>query len=79
LSELLSKIESRKLPDPDERIRLRKAFQLSQREVAEELGVTVITLRAWETGRTHPRSAKREQYARLLRRLRQLEQEGQAS
>ncbi|MFD5326395.1 sigma factor-like helix-turn-helix DNA-binding protein [Streptomyces sp. NPDC127092] len=54
------------LPSPKERRRLREALSLSEDQVAEALGVTRATVRAWETGRSSPRGRKREAYARLL-------------
>lgn len=54
------------LPSPKERRRLREALPLSEEQVAEALGVTRATVRAWETGRSAPRGRKREAYAKLL-------------
>ncbi|MFI8999632.1 helix-turn-helix domain-containing protein [Streptomyces sp. NPDC053541] len=54
------------LPSPKERRRLREALSLSEEQVAEALGVTRATVRAWETGRSAPRGRKREAYAKLL-------------
>ncbi|MFF0433206.1 sigma factor-like helix-turn-helix DNA-binding protein [Streptomyces sp. NPDC004327] len=54
------------LPSPKERRRLREALPLSEEQVAEALGVTRATVRAWETGRSSPRGRKREAYAKLL-------------
>ncbi|MGK5532482.1 helix-turn-helix transcriptional regulator, partial [Streptomyces sp. URMC 129] len=57
------------LPPPHERKRLRTAAGLTQREVADRLGVTLATVAAWEAGRTSPRPPQRAAYARLLDRL----------
>ncbi|MCX2184427.1 helix-turn-helix domain-containing protein [Streptomyces sp. SKN60] len=54
------------LPSPKERRRLRESLSLSEDQVAEALGVTRATVRAWETGRSSPRGRKREAYAKLL-------------
>ncbi|PWI17570.1 RNA polymerase subunit sigma-24 [Streptomyces sp. Act143] len=54
------------LPPPKERRRLREAGSLTQAQVAERVGVTRETVRAWESGRTNPRGRKREAYAKLL-------------
>lgn len=54
------------LPSPKERRRLREALSLSEEQVAEAMGVTRATVRAWETGRSAPRGRKREAYAKLL-------------
>ncbi|NUP03429.1 MAG: helix-turn-helix domain-containing protein, partial [Nonomuraea sp.] len=40
------------LPSPKERRRLREAGSLTQAQVAERVGVTRETIRAWESGRT---------------------------
>ncbi|MGW1727156.1 helix-turn-helix domain-containing protein [Streptomyces sp. NPDC002306] len=54
------------LPPPKERRRLREKGSLTQDQVAERVGVTRKTVRAWEAGRTAPRGRKREEYAKLL-------------
>ncbi|MEU2546458.1 helix-turn-helix domain-containing protein [Streptomyces roseolus] len=54
------------LPAPKERRRLREALCLSEEQVAEAMGVTKATVKAWETGRSAPRGRKREAYAKLL-------------
>ncbi|MFG3188584.1 helix-turn-helix domain-containing protein [Streptomyces omiyaensis] len=54
------------LPTPKERRRLREALCLSEEQVAEAMGVTKATVKAWETGRSAPRGRKREAYVKLL-------------
>ncbi|MCL8011697.1 helix-turn-helix domain-containing protein [Streptomyces sp. AS02] len=54
------------LPPPDERRRLREAGSLTQDQVADRVGVTRETVRAWENGRTTPRGRRKEAYAQLL-------------
>ncbi|MFJ5706234.1 helix-turn-helix domain-containing protein [Streptomyces sp. NPDC093105] len=54
------------LPTPKERRRLREALALSEEQVAEAMGVTKATVKAWETGRSSPRGRKREAYVKLL-------------
>ncbi|MFE5793974.1 helix-turn-helix domain-containing protein [Streptomyces sp. NPDC056503] len=54
------------LPTPKERRRLREALSLSEEQLAEAMGVTKATVKAWETGRSSPRGRKREAYTRLL-------------
>lgn len=54
------------LPPPKERRRLREAKAMTEKQVAEALGVTQTTVRSWETGRTSPQGRRREAYARLL-------------
>ncbi|WP_427920448.1 helix-turn-helix domain-containing protein [Streptomyces sp. cg40] len=57
------------LPPPKERRRLREAASLTQAQLAERVGVSRATVRAWETGRTSPRGRKRDAYAQLLNDL----------
>ncbi|MEU3733958.1 helix-turn-helix domain-containing protein [Streptomyces sp. NPDC033538] len=57
------------LPPPKARRRLREAAGLTQAQLAERVGVTRGTVRAWESGRTTPRGRKREAYAKLLSAL----------
>ncbi|WP_409470144.1 helix-turn-helix domain-containing protein [Streptomyces sp. HC307] len=57
------------LPPPKERRRLREAGSLTVAQVAERMGVSRRTVRAWEAGRTTPRGRKREAYAELLNAL----------
>uniref|UniRef100_UPI003F49744F helix-turn-helix domain-containing protein n=1 Tax=Amycolatopsis sp. CA-096443 TaxID=3239919 RepID=UPI003F49744F len=46
--------------------RARKAQDLTQEQVAEELGVGEKAVRSWEAGRSEPRPARRPRYAELL-------------
>ncbi|MFF0302813.1 helix-turn-helix domain-containing protein [Streptomyces sp. NPDC004562] len=57
------------LPPPTERRRLREAESLTQAQVAERVGVSRRTVRAWETGRAAPRGREGEAYLDLLRSL----------
>jgi DNA-binding transcriptional regulator YiaG len=57
------------LPPPEERARLRKAYGLSQAEVAEALGVKRASVSAWEQGRWDPRGDTRAEYVYLLREI----------
>ncbi|TXS53002.1 helix-turn-helix domain-containing protein [Streptomyces sp. uw30] len=57
------------LPPPKERRRLREAGSLTQDQVAERVGVSRETVRAWESGRTEPWGRRREAYAQLLRSI----------
>ncbi|MFY1677155.1 helix-turn-helix domain-containing protein [Streptomyces sp. WMMC905] len=57
------------LPTPAERRRLRLAASLTRQEVAERVGVTPETVRAWEAGRTNPSGRRRAAYAHLLKTL----------
>ncbi|MEU3691649.1 helix-turn-helix domain-containing protein [Streptomyces narbonensis] len=67
------------LPTPKERRRLREALALSEEQVAEAMGVTKATVKAWETGRSAPRGRKREAYAKLLGAAESAEAQGAGS
>lgn len=54
------------LPPPAERRRLRESQSLTRAQVAERVGVSRETVRAWETGRTTPRGRMAQTYASLL-------------
>ncbi|MEU9180659.1 helix-turn-helix domain-containing protein [Streptomyces sp. NPDC048550] len=62
-------VEEPRLPSPKERRRLREAAGLTYEDVATAVGVTVSTVRSWETGRTDPRGRKRQAYAGFLTAL----------
>lgn len=55
-----------RLPEPDERIRLRVLFGVTQDELADEVGVSRKTVYAWEHGLSNPTGRKREAYAAVL-------------
>ncbi|MFE1795924.1 helix-turn-helix domain-containing protein [Streptomyces sp. NPDC059517] len=59
------------LPAPEERARLRRAWQLTDAQVAAAFGVTAATVRSWETGRTAPTGLRRAAYAAFLSGLAQ--------
>ncbi|MFJ9424834.1 helix-turn-helix domain-containing protein [Streptomyces sp. NPDC101249] len=59
------------LPGPAERGRLRRAWHLTEQQVAEAFGVTAATVRSWETGRTTPTGLRRAAYAAFLSGLAQ--------
>ncbi|MFF5360286.1 helix-turn-helix domain-containing protein [Streptomyces scabiei] len=42
------------LPAPEERARLRRAWGLTEGQVADAFGVAVATVRSWEAGRSAP-------------------------
>lgn len=54
------------LPEPAERIRLRKLFRTTQREIAAHIGVTRQMVNRWERGHSEPSGENRERYAELL-------------
>jgi len=41
---------------------------LNQTQVAEAMGVAVCTVHSWETGKTVPKKAQFEMYARICKR-----------
>ncbi|MFI6874739.1 helix-turn-helix domain-containing protein [Streptomyces sp. NPDC050400] len=59
------------MPPPAERLRVRRAWQLTEAQVAQAFGVTAATVRSWETGRTSPAGARRAAYAAFLAGLSQ--------
>jgi DNA-binding transcriptional regulator YiaG len=66
---LLSAQDRQDLPAPAERGRLRRAADLTQRQVADALGVRTETIWAWERGRSEPRPPHRAAYAHLLEQI----------
>lgn len=54
------------LPEPAERKRLRVAWGLTQKQVADALGVTPGNVGGWEAGRWEPAGETRTQYLYLL-------------
>ncbi|MEU6840473.1 hypothetical protein ABZ930_01195 [Streptomyces sp. NPDC046716] len=54
------------LPAPGERASLRRAWRLTEEQVAEAFGVTAATVRSWEAGRSAPRGLRRAAYAAFL-------------
>ena len=57
------------LPSPEDRKRLRRAWKLTQKEVATAIGVTPGNVAGWEAGRWEPTGAHRVEYAYLLRSI----------
>lgn len=57
---------SRVLPPPEQRRELRRTLGIEQQELAAELGVSVQTVWAWETGRSIPAGENRQRYADAL-------------
>lgn len=58
----------RDLPEPEERVRLRQRFGVTQEEVARALKVTRKTVSSWEQGISEPTGERRTRYANLLQR-----------
>ncbi|WP_435059730.1 helix-turn-helix domain-containing protein [Streptomyces sp. bgisy060] len=57
------------LPPPRVRAQLRLAAGLTQKDIAEAVGVKRVAVARWESGQTHPRRPHREVYIHLLQRL----------
>ncbi|MER7748983.1 helix-turn-helix transcriptional regulator [Streptomyces bacillaris] len=57
------------LPPPRVRAQLRLAAGLTQKDVADAVGVQRLAVVRWELGQSHPRRPHREVYAHLLQRL----------
>ena len=62
-------IRSRRLPPPTVATAIRRAAGVSQEMVADELGVTRVTVSRWEAGLHRPRGKLRLRYAELLEEL----------
>lgn len=70
LDQYLSRSAKRRsLPDPSMRQQIREGAGLTQREVAEVLGVTRVTVARWEGGVRMPRGRHLDDYVDLLERL----------
>ena len=54
------------LPEPGERIRLRKSFRVTRRVLAASIGVTQKTVERWELGTSEPTGENRNDYAAIL-------------
>jgi transcriptional regulator with XRE-family HTH domain len=61
---------ARRLPEPEEARFLRRAAGLTQRQIADELGVSALTVTRWEAGTHRPQPRHRAAYARVLDELR---------
>jgi DNA-binding transcriptional regulator YiaG len=68
--ELLERVRAAsQLPTPRERRAIRERANVSQRELAGALGVSVMALNRWERGITRPRGRHAAAYAALLGQL----------
>ncbi|MFJ2565799.1 helix-turn-helix domain-containing protein [Streptomyces sp. NPDC087568] len=57
------------LPPPYVRARLRLAAGLTQKDVADAVGVKRLAVVRWELGKSTPRRPQRDAYIHLLKRL----------
>ena len=58
------------LPRIEDRVHLRRALGIQQREIAAAVGVSTQSVWAWETGRSEPKGDHRVRYAELLAAMR---------
>lgn len=71
MSALIEEVRTRRrLPPPPMRRAIRQAAGVSQRQVAEELGVDRVTVARWELGTRNPQSRFLGAYLALLDGLR---------
>jgi transcriptional regulator with XRE-family HTH domain len=69
IAELEARRERRRpalLPAPDQRKSIRVAYGVSQKDVADVLGVSRLTISMWERGQTEPKAEHAQKYAELL-------------
>lgn len=59
----------RELPDPATRGSIRRRANLTQRQLAEALGVTRVTVARWEIGTRTPRGDLLDDYLEALQEL----------
>lgn len=59
----------RELPDPATRGAIRKRANVTQRQLAEALGVTRVTVARWEIGTRSPRGELLDDYLEALQEL----------
>lgn len=65
-SALVEEIRAARLPDPENRRRIRDRAGVSLREMARLLGVAPMTVLRWEHGQAKPRRANAASYRELL-------------
>jgi DNA-binding transcriptional regulator YiaG len=71
-SALLERVRvTSQLPNPRNRRRIRERAGISQREMAEALGVGLMTINRWERGLTRPRGQQAVAYTSLLQQLKE--------
>lgn len=64
------------LPPPEERRRLRISYGVTIQAVADAVGVSRMSVTAWERGSSEPTGANASKYAQLLQEMREtLEEE----
>ncbi|GAC1569985.1 MAG: hypothetical protein NVS3B18_01680 [Candidatus Dormibacteria bacterium] len=65
-SELIARVRGSQLPAPSQRKRIRDAAGVTLREMAQELGVTPMTVFRWERGSSKPIMSNALAYRKLL-------------
>lgn len=68
---LADRVRASQLPPPLERVKIRQESGASLRDLAEELGVSPMTVLRWEQGRSKPRMRRAIAYRRLLDELKE--------
>lgn len=66
---LIERLRANRLPPPNERRAIRKRAQASLKDIAEALGVEVMTVSRWERGMREPWPKHRAAYLYLLQAL----------
>lgn len=65
------------LPEPAERKRIRTAYGVTIQAVADVVGVSRMSVTAWERGSSEPTGENATKYAQLLREMKEaIESEG---
>lgn len=66
MSSLTNRVPIARLPEPAERVRLRKLYGATQLQVGAHIKVTRQMVNRYERGHSEPTGATRERYAELL-------------
>lgn len=69
MTALLDEIRAHRLPDPSLARAVRRAARVSQARLAQELGVSRVTVARWEAGTRRPTGAIARAYAVLLTQM----------
>jgi DNA-binding transcriptional regulator YiaG len=71
IAEMVAQVRASRLPEPEERSRIREGAGVSRRAMARACGVTVATVIKWEAG-SQPRSRHAAVYQAALSALEQV-------
>ncbi|GIM88723.1 helix-turn-helix domain-containing protein [Paractinoplanes toevensis] len=69
---LVDRLRADRLPPPPERRTIRRRARASLKDVAQALGVDIMTVSRWERGKADPWPRHRAAYIRALRALAEL-------